>query len=142
MKSDYSNNRKTGWSPRLYLLMTPLPKTTDQVIAELMSKPGIDIGKRVVGDLIIIETTLHVYKLEVRNPKFGIVRIHATDRSCREGVTGELVESTYDLAGKVRLPRWIGKSLRMQIRFANGILGCSPAVSCRLDARTWGYEVF
>lgn len=122
--------------------MSTLPKTVDEVAAELWAKPGIDITKRGVGDVLIVETTLHVYKLEVRNPKFGLVRIHATDRLCRDGVTGELIESHYDLAGKVCLPRWIGKSLRMQIRFQNGNLGCSPAISCRLETPTFGYEVF
>ncbi len=119
-----------------------LPKTTEQVTAEFRAKPGIDILKLTPGLRIIVETTQMVYEMDVTHPNIGYVRLFSTDARLRNGVTGELLESTYDIKGTVSLPRWIGKELRMQFRFHNGIYSCSPAVTARVSGPDWYVDVF
>lgn len=119
-----------------------MPKSPDEVTLELRAQPGIDVCRLKVGTRITVETTQTVFELEMTVPSSGILRIFGTDPRLRSGVSGRLLQSNYDKDGLVNIPYWIGKSLRMQFVFKNGIFSCTPALSARVIGDNWFYEVF
>lgn len=114
------------------------PKTVAQTLQELRSEPGIDISRLAAGTTILVETTQGVYEIVVIEPRISLVEITGTDPRLKKPVTGQLLASNYDAEGKVSLPNWIGKNLRMQFKFHNCVFSCSVSLS----ARVGNYEVF
>ena len=118
------------------------PKTIPQIVAELRAQPGIDITRLAKGTKLIVETTQGVFEFSVTNPRHGLVRVFGTDARLRAGISGQVLESFYDIEGRVAVPNWITKSLRIQITFKNGVYPCTPALSARVEGAGWHYEVF
>lgn len=117
-------------------------KTVEQVVAEIMSQPGIDISKRSGGEQITVETSQHILALSLLDPRQCLVQVSGTDPVLRSGLVGQMLQSTYDLRGEIILPHWIGKGLRMQITFQNSVYRCTPALSARIDGKGWHFDVF
>ena len=118
------------------------PQTIDDVIAELRARPHIDITRLPVGSNIIVETTQGIIEIVVLNPTVGLIRVSGTDPKIKEPVNCQLTQSCYDLDGKIKLPKWIGKDLRMQLTFKNASLHCSSTVSATVLGKGWHYDVF
>jgi phenolic acid decarboxylase len=118
------------------------PQTIDDLLADLRARPHIDISRLPVGATIIVETTQGIIEMVVLNPTAGLVRVSGTDPKIREPVNCQMTQSFYDLEGKVRLPKWIGKEMRMQLTFKNASLNCSATVSAVVRGKGWHYDVF
>ncbi len=121
---------------------TPRPQTATQLVMEYRGKPGINVAALKVGAEFIVETTVAVYEFTVINPEIGLVEVNSGDGRFLMGSVARLVQSVYDVEGKVAVPLWIGKDLRMQLTFKNGILPCAPTVSARILGDGWHYDVF
>lgn len=119
-----------------------MSESIEQTLASLRAQPGINVTKLAVGTRLTVETTQAVYEMVITHPILAIVRLFSTDPRLREGVSGELIESSLDLNGSVALPRWIGKNLRMHFNFKNGIYSCTPALSARVVGSGFHYDVF
>jgi hypothetical protein len=120
----------------------PNTKTVSQLEAELRAAPGIDITKLPLNSKLIVETTAAVYEFSILNPTQGLVSVTSVDSRFAKGSVCRIERSTYDLEGKVSVPYWVGKHLRMQLTFKNGILPCAIAVSARIEGDGWHYNVF
>lgn len=120
----------------------PTIKTIEQVKAEIRSKPGVSVARQKVDYSILVETTQNIYELKVHTPANGLVYLSGGDPRFHEPALGQFLGSIYDTEGKLFLEDWIAKSLRMQIRFKNGVFVCPPALSCRVQGAGWSYEVF
>lgn len=120
----------------------PIVKTAEQVLAELKAQPGIDVRRLAKGSVFIVETSVNLYEFTVLNPAHGLVEIDSADGRFVRGAVAQIVESTYDVEGKIALPFWIGKSLRMQLNFKNGILPCAVSLNARIRGDGWYYDVF
>lgn len=102
----------------------------------------MDVTRLPAGTKIIVETTQGVYELVIDNPQISLVSIRGTDPRLKEPITGQLVASHYDHEGRVSLPNWIGKNLRMHIKFLNCEHTCSVSLSARVEGDGWHYDVF
>lgn len=119
-----------------------MSESIEQTLASLRAQPGINVTKLKAGTHITVETTQAVFEMVVTHPILAIVRLSATDPRLRDGVSGELIESSLDINGSVALPRWIGKNLRMHFNFKNGIYSCTPAISAGVSGPGFHYDVF
>jgi hypothetical protein len=117
-------------------------KTPQQVLAELKRQPGIDIAKQPAGTTILVETTQGIYELVVKKPEISLVEVTSTDPRLHKGTLAQLNFSTYDIQGRIALPHWIGKSLRMQLSFKNTLYPCSAAISAAIVGDGFHFEVF
>lgn len=117
-------------------------KTIPELVEDFRKQPGVDISRLAEGAKVIVETTQGVFELTIQNPKHSLVRVNGTDPRLRAGISGQVFQSFYDIEGRIAVPYWIGKSLRMQISFKNGVYACTPAVSARVEGPGWHYDVF
>jgi len=122
--------------------MASHPKSIDETVRELRSRPGIDVTKLSVNQRVLVETTQAVYEMKVIAARLALVEITSTDPRLRKPVIGQLWASHYDVAGRVSLPGWIGRSLRMQLRFNNCTFPCSVTLSASVHGDRFHYDVF
>ena len=113
----------------------------------LKKRGGIDLTKLEVGTKILVETTAGVYELVIVEPSTGEVWIKATvpPFSAHEQTITCLERSIWDDKGKVAIPFWIGKAMRMVFRDDEGKLFATHSVmSAKLESRygKWTYEVW
>lgn len=118
------------------------PQTIDDVLADLRARPHIDITRQPVGTNILVETTQGIIEMVVLNPETALVRVSGTDPKIREPVNCQMTQSLYDLEGRITLPKWIGKEMRMQLTFKNASLNCSATVSAMVRGKSWHFNVF
>jgi len=115
------------------------PQTIDDVLADLRARPHIDLTRQSVSTTIIVETTQGIIELVVLNPETALVQVSGTDPKIKQPVNCQMTQSFYDLEGRITLPKWIGKDLRMQLTFKNTSLNCSATVSAAVRLKNGSY---
>ena len=113
----------------------------------LKKRGGVDLTKLDAGTKILVETTAGVYELEIIEPSSGSVSIKATVSpfSAHKPTVTSLERSIWDDKGKIALPFWIGKAMRMVFRDDEGKLFATHSVlSAKVESRDgdWTYEVW
>lgn len=116
-------------------------------IEELKCQGGVDITKVPVGTTILVETTHAVYEIVVLFPAMALIEITGTDRifSAQKGThEATLKHSTGDQLGQVKIPHWIGKSMRMALQTNDGLVMTSAVCSGRITGpeNAWSYELW
>jgi hypothetical protein len=106
----------------------------------LRQAPGIDMNRLKVGTRLMVETESAVYEMRVLHQPEALVEISSSDPQLRQPTVGQFVNSQFPPACEV--PRWIGKGLRMYLRFRNGYYLSSPVLSVEVKSDTWHYNVF
>lgn len=122
--------------------MSPEPLDIPALVAYYKAQPGVNIGRLAEGTKVLVETTQNVFELQVIQPMLNLVHVRGSDPRLRPGVTGQLIHSAYDINGKVIIPDWIGKGLRMHIMFKNATYQSTPVLSARVSGNGWHYDVF
>jgi hypothetical protein len=122
-------------------------KTPEQQIEELRRQGGVDVTQMPVGTTILLETTMAVYEMRVTLPMLAALEIVGTDQifNAGKGVHEvRLLHSAYDMAGKITIPHWIGKGLRMFLQNGGGVVVTSAVASARVTSpdKTWAYELW
>lgn len=122
-------------------------KTPEQQVEELRRQGGVDVTQMPVGTTILLETTMAVYEMTVLLPMLALLEIRGTDQifHASRGVHDvELLHSAYDAAGKITIPNWIGKGLRMYLQTIGGTVVTAAVASARVTApdRSWSYELW
>lgn len=122
-------------------------QTIDQLLHQLRQEPGIDLFRLRNGNRIIVETGDCIYELTLLDHERWIVSITATDRRVRGGTVARFLSSVYDREGRAALNGWIGRGLRMQIQFSNGVLQSTPVLNATVVGMNesgdgWRYDVF
>lgn len=96
------------------------------------------------GDRLLVKTSREAYELTVLDPGDRLVMVRGSDPRLT-GIVARLVASIYGSEkSEKRAWRsgWIGFNMRMQLKFQNHLLTCSPAVSLRVEGDGWYYDVF
>lgn len=117
-------------------------KTAEQILAEIRSQPGIDVSRLAKGTRLLIETTQYLYEFVVVDTVNRLVEIQGSDPRFKNPVIGQFLRSNYDMPGLVFLENWIGKSLRMQVRFRDSAISFPCAVSVRIEGDGYHFDVF
>lgn len=115
-------------------------------VTTLKKMGGADVSALAVGTKVYVETTEAVYQLTVvgRN---GAVMVESAEPPF-EVQTPELctlVRSDWDDKGKVNIPYWVGKAMRILFKLGDGNLYATHSVvSARVEAAdgAWGYELW
>lgn len=113
----------------------------------LREKGGVDLTKLQIGVKVLVETTAGIYELTVTDPERGGVQVKATVPPFQAGaqVGTQLERSIWDDKGKVSIPFWIGKAMRMVFRDSKGELFATHSVmSAKVESAdgSWTYEVW
>lgn len=118
--------------------------STDAVVAELRAKPGIDITKLEAGTVVVVETTTGgIFELTVVNPEKGLAEITGTDPHFHRSVVGQLLCSSAEPDGDVKVPNWIGETLCMHLRFLDCTFVCCNAHAATVIGTSgWRFDVF
>jgi hypothetical protein len=133
------NGRRIKRRQMLDHFFTSLP----DAIQYLRTQPGIDISLQRPGAIVQVVTNPHVYELSIISPQKGLVRVTGNDtRLGRAPLIGEFQRSIYGLDEAVFLDRWVGRAMRMMIRFKNGVLTSSVVTSASVAGNDWHYRVF
>lgn len=115
-------------------------------VASLKALGGADLTKLEVGTKLYVETTKAVYGLTVLDSA-GTVMIESAEAPfvAQTPTRCELVRSDWDDKGKVNIPHWIGKAMRMILRRPTGkLMATHSVVSTRVEAAdgSWAYEIW
>jgi hypothetical protein len=113
----------------------------------LRERGGIDLTNLSVGTEILVETTAGVYEITIVTPEDGTVIVKATVSpfNVHKPTMIRLERSIWDDKGKIALPHWIGKAMRMVFRDDdNGLFATHSVVSARVISPdgTWEYEIW
>lgn len=122
-------------------------RTPEQQVEDLKRQGGVDVTQVPVGTTVLLETTMAVYEITVLFPALALLEIQGTDQifNASQGVHEvTLRHSTYDVAGDVSIPHWIGKGMRMSLKSGRGVVMTSAVVSARITApdNSWSYELW
>lgn len=122
----------------------PLPSTVSEALEHLRSQPGVNVTRQPVGTIITVITLQHRYELLIVNPAAaGRVQVSGNDiRLSNESLTGQFLQSTYGIDEQVAIDNWIGRSMKMHIRFKNGVMITAPAINAAIRGKSWSFEVF
>ncbi|MHC4372194.1 MAG: hypothetical protein ACYSW8_31705 [Planctomycetota bacterium] len=114
-------------------------------VTTLKKMGGADVSVLAIGTKLYVETTEAVYQLTVMGD--GLVMVESSEKpfkvQCPELCT--LVRSDWDDTGKVNIPYWVGKAMRMIFKLADGKhYSTHSVVSTRIEASdgSWGYELW
>jgi hypothetical protein len=113
-----------------------------EITAALKSQPGINITRLAAGNVVLVETEGAIYELTVLNPVEGVVRMSATDPHLKNKRVGKFLQSTFVHDRRVSIPRWIGKAMKMELRFPDMTFQATSAVSASVYGDGWHYDVF
>jgi len=91
---------------------------------------------------IFVETDNHLFEIVVVDPVKRLIEISGTDPVLKAATIGQYLCGIYALDESVRIADWIGRTLRMSIKFRNGIFLSGPVVSAGIIGPGWRYEVF
>ncbi len=117
--------------------------TIEEAVAILRAKPGIDICRLPPGSRIIVETAQYLYEMVVENPEASLLEIGGSDPRFRGRPVGALLRSVFDVDGKIFVPHWIGKDLRMQIILSDRTsFSLAKTLSASVEGDNWHYDVF
>lgn len=105
------------------------PHEIEAKILELKESKGIDICLLKTGTKIMVETTRNVFELQLVNKVDNVLRIESTNKFFQTPMFGVLTKSIFDRCGKVFIPSWIGKGMRMCLRTQRGTLVSDPVKS-------------
>lgn len=112
----------------------------------LRKKDGVDLTKHDVGTKILVETTVGIYEMTIVDLTGGVsVKATVPPFSAHEPTVTTLERSIWDDKGKVFLPFWIGKAMRMVFRGKDNKLFATHSVeSAKVIGpdEDWTYEVF
>lgn len=120
--------------------MTETPET-------LRKKGGVDLTKLNPGVKILVETTVGIYELVITDPSTGGVSVKATVPPFEAGISIDtrLDRSIWDDKGKIFIPHWIGKSMRMVfVDSKSQLFATHSVVSAKVESAEgdWTYEVW
>lgn len=101
-------------------------------------QPGIDISRQKPGTMICVQTTIHLYELTLVDPATGLITLGGDDQRCI-GLTGQFLHSEY---GDDVVEDWVGRSMKMHIRFKNAVLVTAAAIAGSVHGDGWEYTVF
>ena len=113
----------------------------------LRERGGVDLTKLQVGVKVLVETTAGIYELIIVVPETGHVSVKGTvpPFQAHEAMQTTLEQSIWDDKGKVFIPCWIGKAMRMVFRDADQKLFATHSVmSAKVESPdgSWSYEVW
>jgi hypothetical protein len=111
-------------------------------IAVLAAGHGILLTSQRPGTRVYVETTDYCYELTLLDQRSLKVEIVSNDPCIGVRATGFFERSVYDEEGQAALVAWIAAGMRMQIRFANGVLNSRPVVTATICGDGWHYKVF
>jgi hypothetical protein len=111
-------------------------------LAALQSQPGIDLRRLRPDTYLLVEAGPYIYEIAPINPADGLVAIASSHPRLRVATVCQYLNGIYALDESLRLPDRIGKDLRMQLRFRNGIFLSAPVVSARVVGKGWHFDVF
>lgn len=112
----------------------------------LKARGGIDLTKLSAGVKIWVETTAGIYKLTLTGGEPGEVIVEATESPFRPDKPqyAVLSRSIWDDKGKVFIPFWIGKAMRMVFDLTGvGLFATHSVAGARIEAAdgSWHLEL-
>jgi hypothetical protein len=116
--------------------------------AKLRQEPGIDMKRLKLGTRLMVETESAVYEMRVLHQELCLVEISSSDPQLRQPTVGQFVSSQLSSEGPAgmtpacEIPAWLGKGLRMYLRFRNGYYLSSAVQGAEVKGDTWHYSVF
>jgi hypothetical protein len=114
-------------------------------VTSLKKVGGADVSALPIGTKLYVETTKAVYQLTVMGA--GLVMVESAEPPF-EAQTPDLctlVRSDWDDMGRVNIPYWVGKAMRMIFKLGDGNLYATHSVvSAKVEASdgSWGYELW
>jgi hypothetical protein len=114
---------------------------------KLWKDPGIDLTRQKNGTRIIVETESAVYEMRVIHQGHSLVEISSSDPQLKQPTVAQFISSQVPPeqtggAPTCEIPLWIGKGLRMYLRFRNGYYLSGVTATATLKGDTWHYDVF
>lgn len=110
----------------------------------LKDRGGIDVSKLDAGTKIWVETTAGIYKLTVTGNENGEVLVEATEAPFRPDRPqyAVLSRSIWDDKGKVFIPFWIGKAMRMVFDLpGSGLFATHSVAGARMEAADGSWHI-
>lgn len=123
--------------------MIPRPMAVKQFVAEQMSQGGIMVSKMALDRTAMIETSRFIYEIKpmvVDGVTMYLVRTGApspqSEKVCRA------IDSHYPLL-KHEMPDWIGRGMRMILRYRNGVsILTGEVMSAAIEGEGFSYELW
>lgn len=102
-------------------------------------RSGFNVSRLKAGSVLLIESTLGtLYALNIIEDR--LVDVQGTDPLFRTPKRGIFVESWSAKVGGTTFPDWIGKDLRMMLRFADANFLTEPVATALIEGDGWKYE--
>lgn len=115
--------------------------TTPKTRKMLEAQPWIDIRKLKIDTRILIEAAPFIYELRILDNE-GMVEISSSDPRLVKPMACLYTSGIYDLDDTIMFPFRLAASLKMRLRFLNGILITEPMQTARLIGKDYYYDVF